>query len=837
MRDKIEEKHRLLSCGEFDVTAYLDRLIKEGRIDFANHSSLIDYYIESNDSDRPVEPILTATAVEVVAPAATKPPRTETPPQGDIARARLVNLDALNALERTLARQPSALEFSDFLFDPLAYLMDNRDLEHSPLHLVDHYTRFGFAEGRSLPSNFDTDDYLQRYPDIRAAGMIAIDHLLRHGLAEGRTLRPLAKPRPSSGARRFCDLQRLVENGEENAGLYGRLIARWWRDFQTTIVTASLANNGWVGDKPMPLERTYFGLQDQARAEVEPAHAIMTDLMQKAFYENLSLNRECCISELLLQKRAASRAVKPQPARSVGAEGVSLITPFFHHRAFFEECAASVDLLRDLTTTQMPELAFEWILVNDDLSVPMEALRAAVPATLRPYVKFVQGGGLKTTGATNLGIEHASNGWLLFLDCDDIILPNAILALDHYSKNFANRYFASGMIDIDADNRVMRYRQHSTSSLRAPNVGMNAGHLKYVHRSLFEDYGPLDSTFDGCQDYEFLLRILDNEDIVLIPEYMYMYRWHSKTQSVSAIVAQEQKAALARKIYARGRHVRRAALTPEVKRVAALIRTTGERPDSLEEAILSCRSLQTGAVIEPVVIVHGNDARFAYIRDHLADLPAHVVHAPDTKRSRGYPLNIGAQFAFETLNCDGFGVLDDDDIYLPGMHQMASMVEANRTILHAGRVLRKSVSGAVDEPYKLMPAAQLTTSNFLPTNGFIVTKALAATVQDAYGDLFPTDMFYLEDYTFLLRAWGSGGEVACFDAFVGEFRMGSDGNTAERKFPFEFQRCAAKARVLAKKIADNSKARRAASLDSMPQQFARRITTDEAAELIGTIYQ
>jgi hypothetical protein len=827
MSDKTDQKQAALAEGSFDPAGYLDKLIEAGRIDFADYDSLLDYYVE-NDATLEAEasPQPQAAAPKPFAPSA----------EASAGGFSVAELDMLSALPEAIERQPSYIEFSDLFLDPLAYLAANPDLSADTRHPVDHYRLFGFREGRPAPSVFDREDYLTRYPDILTAGLAPFEHFLRHGAGEGRTIRPHSAPAAgASGHRRFRDLLRIITDQSPSLTHHDSAILRWWRAFQSTVALATLQNSGWTGANRISAAESYYGAHGSATASVEGAFQSATGFMQQLFYNDQPPLLDAEISEMLVLKRTKARKVQSQPRRPVSEEGVSVITPFFRHLCFFEECAASVELLRRLTAERLPGTAFEWVLVNDDPDVSMETLRSLVPADLIPHARFVQGGGLKTTGATNLGLATATNGWLLFLDCDDVILPNAVLALEHYSRRFPSRYFSSGMIDTDAEGRAMRYRPHSESALRAPIVGMNAGHLKCIHRTLFEQFGPLDPMFDGCQDYEFLLRFLDHEDVILMPEYLYMYRWHNHTQSVAMFVAQEQRAALAKKIYARGRARRSTTSVRPTRRVAALIRSTGDRIDSLKEAILSCRSLQDAATIEPVVIVHGNAARFDFVKEQVAGLGAHLCHAENTALSRGHPLNVGVKFALEDLGCDGFGVLDDDDIYLPGMHLMATTVDPDALALHAGRVLRKSLDGKVDEPYPSMPAAQFTTSNFLPTNGFIVTRALAEKILQTYGELFPSDMFYLEDYVFLLRAWGAGGDVAHFDMFVGEFRMGSDGNTHERKYPFEFQRCAAKARVFANMLANETKARRAASIDAMPQRAARRISDGDVTQLLETI--
>jgi hypothetical protein len=45
-------------------------------------------------------------------------------------------------------------------------------------------------------------------------------------------------------------------------------------------------------------------------------------------------------------------------------------------------------------------------------------------------------------------------------------------------------------------------------------------------------------TFDLAQDYEFAVCVAAVEPLLLIPDYLYYYRWHKKTQSASELGGQ-----------------------------------------------------------------------------------------------------------------------------------------------------------------------------------------------------------------------------------------------------------------------------------------------------------
>ncbi len=77
------------------------------------------------------------------------------------------------------------------LFEPRWYYDEYPDVRATDIDAVDHYLRYGAAEGRNPGPNFDGNWYLWRYPDVEAAGFNPLWHYLEYGLQEGRETRPI----------------------------------------------------------------------------------------------------------------------------------------------------------------------------------------------------------------------------------------------------------------------------------------------------------------------------------------------------------------------------------------------------------------------------------------------------------------------------------------------------------------------------------------------------------------------------------------------------------------------------------------------------------------------
>jgi hypothetical protein len=368
---------------------------------------------------------------------------------------------------------------------------------------------------------------------------------------------------------------------------------------------------------------------------------------------------------------------------------------------------------------------------------------------------------------------------------------------------------------------------------------MNAGHLKAIHRSLFYRYGPLDPVYNACQDYEFLLRVLKNEIVAVIPEYLYMYRWHDKTQSITRFVAQEQAAAAAKyKHNVNPKGTRPMGLTAH--KVGMIIRTQGERNDSLAEAIGSCTTAEPDVQLVPIVTVHGAAKRADHVaqaleRRGIRRQEYQLVQASAQDRYRGYPLNQGAKHALEVLGCSAIGIVDDDDIILPAFAQMVKSLRADRPAIVSARTLAADLDGRREEMHLPLPAASLVFENFIPTNGFVANRAALIAVISKHGQLFPEDLHYLEDWHFFVAALDAGTEFRVFDEVVAEFRLGSDGNADQRKHPFEFERCRVRVQQFAERVKRAHGAKLLQQQGPIAQRFLSKLGVRQRKNLLSLV--
>lgn len=485
-----------------------------------------------------------------------------------------------------------------------------------------------------------------------------------------------------------------------------------------------------------------------------------------------------------------SVTVPGEIAPSFQAPSFAVLTPFFRHVGFFEACAVSVEQAFAAYSGES-----SWIIVNDDPSVAGQTLLEAVPAGLRPRVRLLSDGrNLGPAVRLNEAALAAEAEWLIFLDCDDELVETALSRLAQaIAQTPSCRYISSTMLDIDTQGAVLRHRLRRESPCRLFVDGMTAGHLKAVRRDLFDELGGLDPSTDCCQDYDFALRAAAREPLLYLPEALYRYRWHGRTQSVSRAMEQDENTVRVLRRHALSYfEPRLPAACPPVEvspttDFTALLRTQAGRLDMLDEAL---RSLHIqDPPVRGLVTVHDDAAAFEAVAGFCRErgFRAEVIHAPDTSRLRGYPLNVALEWLRrQEARPDFVFMLDDDDIVYPNFtSRMLETLRCSRGDFVYAASNKRLPWQPAEAAYTPLPSSCLIAANFIPTNSYCLRYESLAKAEA----VFDESMNYLEDWSFLLHLLRAGLRFVPLADTLSEFRIVSDGNTVQRKDPAAFAAC------------------------------------------------
>lgn len=689
------------------------------------------------------------------------------------------------------------------LFDGAWYLRQNPDVAAAKMNPLIHYLRWGSSQNRDPSPLFELAWYRERYPDVEAHGLEPLTHYVRHGAREKR------RPNPYFDAILYATLN----PGAEVAGLdpVQHLLRvkpaerySWARPgaFTRAASTQLGAPRGaWGGEPLAPAD--LFGANQPARVSGHDLEAFAkgTAAITAAYLTTVqpepppppseTLAAWAPIDEMRDRIAGAPPCAEPPPARFA----VSIVTPYFRHMAFFRACARAVAAVM-VHERERGAAAVEWVVVNDDPDASAEELRLQIPLSVAHGVTILSDGqnrGIATR--LNEAWRAARNPWIVFLDCDDRLRPDALQALAHYAERFpAARYISSAMTDIDEHGRMLRQRIRGGTAADLVDRGMVAGHLMAVRQDLLVQRGGLRSEYSGCQDFDLALRAALNERILLVPDLLYEYRWHKASQSVSA---QHRQARIAARVLRRAcsdaieHSAAPAHLLSELPRRSqrglVAIRTTGRRLALLAETVDSV--LAQRQTLEPCVVVHADAATFAAVRAFLTarEPSTLVLHAERPWRSRGYPINVAMDHLLENQDKYGFFcILDDDDIYYPGFGAaMSAAMTAGRADVVYCLTHEREGNEVRPSRHLPLPSVCLAIVNFIPTNAIAVATDFLATRAVRVRE----DMHYLEDWDFLLTLLEQGARFSPLREVLSEYRILGDGNRESKLDPERFAVC------------------------------------------------
>ncbi len=134
--------------------------------------------------------------------------------------------------------------------------------------------------------------------------------------------------------------------------------------------------------------------------------------------------------------------------------------------------------------------------------------------------------GLGIAGATNAALELASGEFVVFLDHDDELSPEALSALARVLRDDPYLDFIYSDHDlIDEEGRRLQVCYKPDWSPELLLSYMYIGHLKVARRSLARSIGGFREGFDGSADYDFMLRLSERTDrIHHIPQVLCHWR-------------------------------------------------------------------------------------------------------------------------------------------------------------------------------------------------------------------------------------------------------------------------------------------------------------------------
>jgi O-antigen biosynthesis protein len=225
--------------------------------------------------------------------------------------------------------------------------------------------------------------------------------------------------------------------------------------------------------------------------------------------------------------RAEARTFSYQPL-------ISVITPVFDPPTLW---------LEQTVASMIAQAYGQWelILVDDASTNPAIASFLEKIAAREPRIRVFRrerNNGISAT--SNYAIEQARGEWLGLLDHDDTLEPDALFCVAKVLQTTPDADLIYSDEDKLGDAGVERPQFKPDWSPDLFASGNYISHFTVLRRAIVERVGGFRSEFDGAQDYDLLLRVIEETDrIHHIPRVLYHWR---RSASSSAIDVRQKPA-------------------------------------------------------------------------------------------------------------------------------------------------------------------------------------------------------------------------------------------------------------------------------------------------------
>jgi GT2 family glycosyltransferase len=219
--------------------------------------------------------------------------------------------------------------------------------------------------------------------------------------------------------------------------------------------------------------------------------------------------------------RREARAFASQPL-------ISIITPVFD---------TSVRWLEEAVESVLVQAYENWeLLLIDDGSTASDLLNALPALAERDRrITLARVGEHKgISAASNQGLGLAHGEWVAFLDHDDVLEPDALFQIGSLLQTHPDAdliYSDEDKLVEDGCEAPFFKPDWSPDFLLSYNY---IGHLTGIRRDIVRKIGGFRSEFDGAQDYDLFLRVIEQTDRVHhIPRVLYHWRRSAASSAMS----------------------------------------------------------------------------------------------------------------------------------------------------------------------------------------------------------------------------------------------------------------------------------------------------------------
>ncbi len=176
---------------------------------------------------------------------------------------------------------------------------------------------------------------------------------------------------------------------------------------------------------------------------------------------------------------------------------------------------------------------WELCIVDDSSTSLLTKLCLKTPRNSKIKIKFLKQN-LNISGASNQAAAMAKGDYFALLDNDDELESDALYQIvKHINQTRADLLYSDeDFIDLDGEYESPHFKPDFSPDLLLSHNYMT--HLSVFTKQLFDQVGGFRSEFDGAQDYDLLLRMVElAKQIEHVPQILYHWRRSETSSSMS----------------------------------------------------------------------------------------------------------------------------------------------------------------------------------------------------------------------------------------------------------------------------------------------------------------
>lgn len=250
--------------------------------------------------------------------------------------------------------------------------------------------------------------------------------------------------------------------------------------------------------------------------------------------------------------------------------------------------------------------------------------------------------------ATNDGIAAATGDYIIFMDCDDTIEPDALFAFAEKLNEDPKLDFLYSDEDKLTEDGKIQHRPFFKPDW-SPDLFLNTmytNHLAVYRTSIVKEAGGLRTAYNGSQDYDFTLRFLeksDNTRVGHVPKIL--YHWRERKESVAFAMSSKNYASEAAR-YAKEDYIRRCGLKAHLEYIdgmsqyrivyevvdsplVSIIIPSKDHPNIVRQCVESIRNFTNYPHYEVIVVDNGSsEENRDRIAAYLSQVHAKYLYEP-----------------------------------------------------------------------------------------------------------------------------------------------------------------------------------------------------------------